>query len=173
MPFSHNTFIKAAATGAALASAVILVGCGSDDTRDAVSVSTSTTDTSTDLGSIVIGWGEQHSDSEITTPKPEDVTARCTARLEDPRQPRISDPRHRQRRPRSPHRRYRHHQPIPRDPPVRRLVRDRSARHRRHHRRTYRLESRTQRPRPTLHSHRLPMTSAHDTSRPVVLVAFC
>lgn len=86
MPFSHNTFtntfIKAAAT---LASAVILVGCGSDDTREAASVSTSTsgtivTDTSTDLGSIVIGWGEQHSDSEITTPKPEDVTARCTGR---------------------------------------------------------------------------------------------
>lgn len=82
MPFSHNTFTKAAAT---LASAVILVGCGSDDTREAASVSTSTsgtivTDTSTDLGSIVIGWGEQHSDSEITTPKPEDVTARCTGR---------------------------------------------------------------------------------------------
>ncbi|HEY9314938.1 hypothetical protein [Williamsia sp.] len=88
MTFSRNTFTKVAATAAALASAVILVGCGSDDTRDAASVSTSTsgtivTDTSTDLGSIVIGWGEQHSGSEITTPKPEDVTARCTGHSDE------------------------------------------------------------------------------------------
>lgn len=88
MTFSHKIFTKTAATATALASAVIMVGCGSDETRDAASVSTSTTgaivtDTSTDLGSIVIGWGEQHSDSEITTPKPEDVAARCTGRGDD------------------------------------------------------------------------------------------
>ncbi|MCC4306861.1 MULTISPECIES: hypothetical protein [unclassified Rhodococcus (in: high G+C Gram-positive bacteria)] len=88
MSLSHNTFTKTAAAAAALTAAVVLVACGSDDSREAASVSTSTsgtivTDTSTDLGSIVIGWGEQHSDAEITTPKPEDVTARCTGRGDD------------------------------------------------------------------------------------------
>ncbi|MDI9915405.1 hypothetical protein [Rhodococcus sp. IEGM 1379] len=62
---------------------VALTACGSDDSRAAASVSASTsgtvvTDSTDDLGSIIIGWGEKHSDTEITTPKPEDVTARCT-----------------------------------------------------------------------------------------------
>jgi len=72
----------------AAAAAAALTACGSDDARDAASVTTSTsgaivTNTSTDLGSIVIGWGDQHSDTEITTPKPDEVTARCTGRGED------------------------------------------------------------------------------------------
>ncbi|EME18514.1 hypothetical protein [Rhodococcus triatomae] len=72
----------------ALAAAAALAGCRNDDARDAASVTTSTsgaivTATSTDLGSIVIGWGDAHSDDEITTPKPDDVTARCTGRGDD------------------------------------------------------------------------------------------
>ncbi|MCE4267220.1 hypothetical protein [Rhodococcus globerulus] len=87
MIFSHNIFAKAAVMATVLASAVIMVGCGSDDTRDAASVAASSggtivTGTSTDLGSIVIGWGEQYSEREITTPTPEEVTARCTGRGE-------------------------------------------------------------------------------------------
>ena len=35
------------------------------------------------LGSIVIGWGDTHSGTEITTPRPEEVTARCAGRGED------------------------------------------------------------------------------------------
>ncbi|UQB75968.1 hypothetical protein KI427_27460 (plasmid) [Rhodococcus ruber] len=41
------------------------------------------TGTSTDLGSIVLGWGDTHSDTEITTPQPDEVTARCTGRGDD------------------------------------------------------------------------------------------
>ncbi|MFF0818082.1 hypothetical protein ACFYVR_23390 [Rhodococcus sp. NPDC003318] len=75
-------------TAAALVAVAALAGCGSDDTRDAASVTTSTsgaivTDTSTDLGSIVIGWGDAHSDTEITTPKPDDVTAQCAGHGDD------------------------------------------------------------------------------------------
>ncbi|MCE4265342.1 hypothetical protein [Rhodococcus globerulus] len=60
-----------------------LTACGSDDSRAATGVSASrsgtiVTDSTDDLGSIIIGWGEKHSDTEITTPKPEDVTVRCT-----------------------------------------------------------------------------------------------
>ncbi len=52
----------------------VLTACG-DQPRDAAAVSTSfsgqvVTGTSTDLGSIVIGWGDAHSDSEITTRSP-------------------------------------------------------------------------------------------------------
>lgn len=79
----------------ATATAVVAVGaltaltaCGSDDSRDATAVSASqsgtvVTDSSDDLGSIIIGWGEKHSDTEITTPKPEDVTATCFGAGED------------------------------------------------------------------------------------------
>ncbi|TCN53493.1 hypothetical protein EV641_106137 [Rhodococcus sp. SMB37] len=64
-----------------------LTACG-DQPRDAAAVSTSfsgqvVTGTSTDLGSIVIGWGDAHSDTEITTPQPEAVAARCTGRGDD------------------------------------------------------------------------------------------
>ncbi|MGO4205642.1 hypothetical protein AB4Z09_28700 [Rhodococcus sp. TAF43] len=88
MTSSRNAITKTAAAAAALAAAAMLTGCGSDDARAAASVTTSTsgaivTDTSTDLGSIVIGWGDQHSDTEITTPKPAEVTARCTGRGDD------------------------------------------------------------------------------------------
>ncbi|WP_225730955.1 MULTISPECIES: hypothetical protein [unclassified Nocardia] len=79
-PFRASITIAAAVTSTLVA----LTGCGGGDgsrTAKAVSASTSgvvvTTD-STDLGSIVIGWGEKHSDAEITTPKPDEVTARCS-----------------------------------------------------------------------------------------------
>ncbi|NRI64844.1 hypothetical protein FEZ60_04725 [Rhodococcus sp. MS16] len=60
-----------------------LTACDSDDSRAATGVSASrsgaiVTDSTDDLGSIIIGWGEKHSDTEITIPKPEDITARCT-----------------------------------------------------------------------------------------------
>ncbi|WP_404316344.1 hypothetical protein [Prescottella equi] len=82
---SSRTITRTLATAATLAAAAALTACGSDDARDAASVTTSTsgqivTATSTDLGSIVIGWGDAHSDTEITTPKPDEVTARCTGR---------------------------------------------------------------------------------------------
>ncbi len=88
MTTPRTALTRTAAVAAAFAAAAALAGCGSDDARDAASVTTSTsgaivTATSTDLGSIVIGWGDAHSDSEITTPKPEDVTARCTGRGDD------------------------------------------------------------------------------------------
>jgi len=65
----------------------VLTGCG-DQPRDAAAVSTSfsgqvVTGTSTDLGSIVFGWGDTHSDTEITTPQPDEVTARCTGHGDD------------------------------------------------------------------------------------------
>lgn len=62
---------------------IAIVGCGDEESgRAAAAVSASTsgsivTDSSTDLGSIVIGWGEQHTDTEITTPRPQDISARC------------------------------------------------------------------------------------------------
>ncbi|GAA4491032.1 hypothetical protein GCM10023094_55210 [Rhodococcus olei] len=81
---------RRAAAAAALATgapALLLTACGVG-ARAAADVTTSTsgavvTSTSTDLGSIVLGWGERHSDTEITTPRPEDVTARCTGRGDD------------------------------------------------------------------------------------------
>lgn len=65
----------------------VLTACG-DQPRDAAAVSTSfsgqvVTGTSTDLGSIVIGWGDAHSDTEITTPQPEAVAAQCIGRGDD------------------------------------------------------------------------------------------
>ncbi|WP_458682493.1 hypothetical protein [Prescottella equi] len=85
---SSRTITRTLAAAATLAASAALTACGSDDARDAASVTTSTsgaivTDTSTDLGSIVIGWGDAHSDTEITTPKPDEVTARCTGRGDD------------------------------------------------------------------------------------------
>lgn len=80
LPTLHRAALSIALSGAALAA---LTACSSDESRAATSVSASTsgtvvTDSSDDLGSIIIGWGELHTDTEITTPKPEDVTARCT-----------------------------------------------------------------------------------------------
>lgn len=82
MKLSCTRITQAATIFAAALAAVALGGCSSDDSRPAASVSASTsgaivTDDSTNLGSIVIGWGEQNSDDEVTTPKPEDVSARC------------------------------------------------------------------------------------------------
>ncbi|MEU6562544.1 hypothetical protein [Nocardia nova] len=37
----------------------------------------------TDLGSIIIGWGNKHADDAITTPKPDDIDARCTGHSDD------------------------------------------------------------------------------------------
>lgn len=72
-----------AVVAAAIGVLAALAACASDDSRAATGVSASrsgtiVTDSIDDLGSIIIGWDEQRSDSEITTPKPEDVTARCT-----------------------------------------------------------------------------------------------
>ncbi len=88
MTTPRTALTRTAAAAAAFTAAAALAGCGSDDARDAASVTTSTsgtivTATSTDLGSIVIGWGDAHSDTEITTPKPDDVTARCSGRGDD------------------------------------------------------------------------------------------
>lgn len=86
--FVTDQMCRAALAGAALASGLaMLTGCGGQP-RDAAAVSTSfsgrvVTGTSTDLGSIVLGWGDTHSDTEITTPRPGEVTARCTGRSDD------------------------------------------------------------------------------------------
>lgn len=79
-PMSHNRFhiVPAVVVAAALCAAA----CGTSS-RAAAAVSASTsgvvvTGDQTDLGSIVIGWGRAHSDTEITTPRPEQVNARCT-----------------------------------------------------------------------------------------------
>ncbi|QTJ71156.1 hypothetical protein HYG77_37555 (plasmid) [Rhodococcus sp. ZPP] len=78
---------RCAATIAALSWVTLaaLTACGDDDGRAAAAVTASisgsvVTDESTDLGSIVIGWGETHSDTEITTPRPDEVSARCYGR---------------------------------------------------------------------------------------------
>lgn len=68
-------------TGAGCIAALLAASAcsgGGDDARPAAAVSTSTSATvvtgnSTDLGAIVLGLG-----NNITTPKPEDVHARCT-----------------------------------------------------------------------------------------------
>ncbi|WP_245721174.1 hypothetical protein [Nocardia pseudovaccinii] len=66
------------------AAALAAAACGGDNGRAAaVSASTSgtvVTGNQTDLGSIIIGWGDKHADTAITTPKPEDVDARCVGR---------------------------------------------------------------------------------------------
>ncbi|PCK23271.1 hypothetical protein [Rhodococcus qingshengii] len=84
MNYSANRTRRAVTVAAAAVGVLAaLTACGSDESRAAAGVSASTsgtvvTDSTDDLGSIIIGWGEKHSDTEITTPKPEDVTARCT-----------------------------------------------------------------------------------------------
>ena len=83
MTLSHRRPLRAAAA-AALAISVItaLTACGGDEGRMAAAVSPSTrgvivTDASTDLGSIIIGWGQDHSATEITTPRPDQLDVRC------------------------------------------------------------------------------------------------
>lgn len=80
---------RSAATIAALAGVALaaLTACGNDDGRAAAAVAASisgsvVTGENTDLGRIVIGWGETHSDTEITTPRPDEVSARCHGRGE-------------------------------------------------------------------------------------------
>ncbi|MGW5301641.1 hypothetical protein ACWEQV_25730 [Rhodococcus aetherivorans] len=86
--FVNDQMRRAVLSGAVLASGLAaLTGCGGQP-RDAAAVSTSfsgrvVTGTSTDLGSIVFGWGDTHSDTEITTPQPDEVTARCSGRGDD------------------------------------------------------------------------------------------
>ena len=108
---------RSAATIAALAGVALaaLTACGGGGRAAAAvppSISGSVvTDESTDLGSIVIGWGETHSNTEITTPRPDEVSARChgrgeqlavdirgPSRLEDPRPPRVPETRDREQR---------------------------------------------------------------------------
>lgn len=84
MALIRNNFGKVAALTIGTIALTVTGGCSNgDDSRPAASVAASTsgtivTDSSTDLGSIVIGWGEENSSTGIITPKPEDVTARCT-----------------------------------------------------------------------------------------------
>ncbi|MDJ0419607.1 hypothetical protein ACVH9Z_25160 [Rhodococcus opacus] len=83
MTLSHRRPRRTAAAAALAVGAITaLTACGSDEGRKATAVSASTsavivTDASTDLGSIIIGWGEDHSDTEITTPRPDQLDARC------------------------------------------------------------------------------------------------
>ncbi|WP_206004841.1 hypothetical protein, partial [Rhodococcus pseudokoreensis] len=83
MTLSHRRRRRAAAAAALAGGAVAaLTACGGDEGRLAAAVSASTsgvivTDASTDLGSIIIGWGDDHSDTEITTPRPDQLEARC------------------------------------------------------------------------------------------------
>lgn len=80
--------LRAAGLAAFAGAVLLLSGCGGDDGRDAAAVSASragvtVTEDSLDLGSIIIGWGQQYSDTEITTPQPDQVAARCFGRGED------------------------------------------------------------------------------------------
>ncbi|MBF6215666.1 hypothetical protein IU436_27380 [Nocardia farcinica] len=82
MTYTRIRVTVTAFTLAAAATAAAACG-GGDGSRPAQSVSNSTSGTvvtgnDTDLGSIVIGLG-----SEITTPKAEDIDARCTGRGDD------------------------------------------------------------------------------------------
>ena len=84
MTLSHRRPRRTAAAAAARAVGAItaLTACGGDEGRRAAAVSASTsgvivTDASTDLGSIIFGWGEDHSDTELTTPRPDQLDARC------------------------------------------------------------------------------------------------
>lgn len=92
---------------AAVARTAALAGCARDAARDAAAVATSTsgaivTTTSTDLGSIIIGWGDAHSDTEITTqarrrhgavhrPRRPGRRHHRPARLDHSRRPRLPD----------------------------------------------------------------------------------
>ncbi|MFD6356729.1 hypothetical protein [Nocardia tengchongensis] len=87
MHHSHRGFRVALLAAVAL-TAVGTAACGGSGDRAAKAVSATTTGNvitaeSTDLGSIIVGWGVDHSPGEITTPKPEDVTARCTGNGDD------------------------------------------------------------------------------------------
>jgi hypothetical protein len=69
---------------AVLAAALVLGGCGDggDGGRDAKSVTPTATGqivthSQSDYDNIIIGWGYKNSPTEITTPAPEDVSARC------------------------------------------------------------------------------------------------
>ncbi|MGW0022179.1 hypothetical protein ACWDUD_28030 [Rhodococcus sp. NPDC003382] len=87
MPLTYLRCRAVLATVAAACGLATVTACGGAP-RDAAAVSTSfsgaiVTPDSTDLGSIVIGWGQEHAVTAITTPRPEDVAARCTGRGED------------------------------------------------------------------------------------------
>lgn len=83
MTLSHRRPRRtAAAVALAVGAITALTACGGDEGRMAAAVSASTsgvivTDASTDLGSIIIGWGEDHSDTEIATPRPDQLDVRC------------------------------------------------------------------------------------------------
>lgn len=85
---SATSSLRRAALASALACGLAaLTACG-EQPRAAAAVSTSfsgqvVTGTSTDLGSIVVGWGDTHSATEITTPQPDETAARCTGRGDD------------------------------------------------------------------------------------------
>ncbi|MCZ9635252.1 hypothetical protein [Rhodococcus sp. BH5] len=78
-----------AVSGVALFGATLmLTACGGDGGRDAKSVTatqhgTIVTHSQNDYGDIIIGWGEKHLPTEITTPSPDDVSARCFGNGDD------------------------------------------------------------------------------------------
>lgn len=78
-----------AAAGVVLIGATLMLsGCGGDGGRDAKSVAATNTgqivsQSRNDYDNIIIGWGEKHSPTEITTPSPDDVTARCFGNGDD------------------------------------------------------------------------------------------
>ncbi len=77
------------ATGVVLIGATLMLsGCSGDGGRDAKSVAATHTgqivsQSRNDYDNIIIGWGEKHSPTEITTPSPDDVTARCFGNGDD------------------------------------------------------------------------------------------
>ncbi|MFD7011428.1 hypothetical protein [Rhodococcus jostii] len=84
MTVSHRRPRRTAAAAALAIDAVTaLTACGGDEGRMAAAVSPSTsgvivtTDASTDLGSIIIGWGQVHSATGITTPRADQLDVRC------------------------------------------------------------------------------------------------
>lgn len=73
-------------SGVAMIGAILLTSCVPDTPPDDGHAATSVTPTWTqksvtgspvDIGNIVIGWGKKYSPTEITTPAPSEVKARC------------------------------------------------------------------------------------------------
>lgn len=80
----HSTTLRRSTTAVALLG-VLTAATGCTTHRDATAISASTRDTTltgTDPGNIVIGWGEQPSPTEITTPDPAEITAECSGQTD-------------------------------------------------------------------------------------------
>lgn len=84
MTLSHRRPRRtAAAVALAVGAITALTACGGDEGRMAAAVSASTsgvivTDASTDLGSIITGWGEDYSDTETPRHAPTSSTLAAT-----------------------------------------------------------------------------------------------